>query len=369
MSGIGAVNIAAASTISGGDPQLQQILASGFQLIHVLQVYTSSMAPSVFLTVLCHWLTNMSIVEWHRIWKREWSAIKCLYIWTRYYGIACFAINLWLFNAEFTEQQCKSLLVGLACFKCFFFRSCLPSHYLIAATCMWVTLGSEAILAIRTYAFLGKKLWVAIMTSLMLVGETAFLLYVAIAAVYQVPLLIGGRGPCTASDKPGKHVVSGFWLAPVVFDLICTTLTVGKALMLRGVGVRSDIVSIFVHEGIFYFIAVSAVNTLNAAFMIQSSNPSLQNINSYLALILSQVLCCRLVLNLRNPTDHSTNHTGSESYPSFAVSASRNPPNYSISLKKYRGTTGVKSDDVHNDSDELFEGVKVQVCHYTPVMF
>jgi hypothetical protein len=43
MSGISAVNFAAASTISGGDPQLQQLLAGSFQLIHVLQVYTSSM--------------------------------------------------------------------------------------------------------------------------------------------------------------------------------------------------------------------------------------------------------------------------------------------------------------------------------------
>ncbi|KAF5358321.1 hypothetical protein D9756_001678 [Leucocoprinus leucothites] len=337
MSGISQVNIAAASTVSD-DPQVQLALAGGFQLIHILQVYTSSMmALAVWDWMVC------ARMEWYRIWKREWSAIKCLYIWTRYYGIACFAVNLWLFNAEFTIEQCKTL------------------HYLIAATCMWVTLGSEAILAIRTYAFLGKKLWVGILMSVMLLGETAFLLYVSIAAVYQIPPPIGDRGPCTASDKPGKHVVSGFWLAPVVFDLICTAMTVGKSWKLRDVGVRSGLVSIFVREGIFYFIAVAGVNVLNAAFMIQSSNPSLQNINCYLALVLSQVLCCRLVLNLRSQTDQSTTHTTSESHPSFAVSASRNPPNYSIPLKKYRGAAGMKSQDAH--SDDLFDGVKVQVSH------
>lgn len=87
---------------------------------------------------------------------------------------------------------------------------------------------SEAILAIRTYAFLGKKLWVGILVIAMLLGETAYLLYVAIAGVYQIPPVIGDKGPCTASDKPGQHVVSGFWLAPVAFDLICTGLTIGK---------------------------------------------------------------------------------------------------------------------------------------------
>lgn len=178
----------------------------------------------------------------------------------------------------------------------------------------------EAILAVRTYAFLGRQLWIGAMLSIMLLAETAFLLYVAIVAVYQIPLLIGDRGPCTTSDLPGKHVLSGFWLAPVAFDLICTVMiilqvapfftSVGgilstiiqQALRLR-VGrseIRSNIVNIFVREGIFYFIAVSSVNLLNvshplrfhlrahsytykAAFMIQSSQPNLQNINSMLS--------------------------------------------------------------------------------------
>jgi hypothetical protein len=143
----------------------------------------------------------------------------------------------------------------------------------------------EAILAVRTYAFLGRQVWVGIMLSIMLLAETAFLLYVAIAAVYQIPPIIGDRGPCTASDRPGKHVVSGFWLAPVVFDLICTVMTVfqvslfflfvdgilinmfQQALQLRvqRTGIQSNIVTIFVREGIFYFIAVATVNVLNVS--------------------------------------------------------------------------------------------------------
>jgi len=98
----------------------------------------------------------------------------------------------------------------------------LPSHELIRIV--------EAILAVRTYAFLGKQRWLAILLILLLVGETAFLLYVAIEGVHQIaPPPIGTmKGPCTASDAPGRHVVSGFWLAPVAFDLICTFLTVYK---------------------------------------------------------------------------------------------------------------------------------------------
>lgn len=89
---------------------------------------------------------------------------------------------------------------------------------------------TEAILAVRTYAFLGKQLWLGILLSTLIAGETAFLLYVSIAGVYQIPPIPLGdmKSPCTASDKPGEHVVSGFWLAPVAFDLVCTFLTMWK---------------------------------------------------------------------------------------------------------------------------------------------
>lgn len=77
----------------------------------------------------------------------------------------------------------------------------------------------EAILAIRTYAFLGKQRSIGIPLVLLLLGETAYLLYVAIAGVHQTALVYGTVGLCTASDAPGKHIVMGFWLCPVVFDL------------------------------------------------------------------------------------------------------------------------------------------------------
>ncbi|KAI0820701.1 hypothetical protein BC628DRAFT_832838 [Trametes gibbosa] len=272
MSGLYEVNQIAAASL-GADPVTTETIATAFGLLHVLQVYTSAMMT----IAVWDWLACLK-VEWDVIWNSRWTPIKCLYLWTRYYGLIVFALNLWLFNANFTAGQCKSL------------------HYIIAATCMWVTLGSEAILAMRTHAFLGRQLWTAILLSAMLVGETAFLLYVSIAGVHQIVLPIVTRGPCTASDAPGKHIVSGFWLAPVAFDLFCTFLTLWKVTRMHARG--SPLVKIFVSEGLFYFILVASVNVLNAIFMFQQ-NASIQNINSFLALILSQVLCCRLVLNLR----------------------------------------------------------------------
>ncbi|KAJ8093124.1 hypothetical protein PM082_020609 [Marasmius tenuissimus] len=259
MSGVEDANWAAAQSL-GLDETTTSVLATGLGLIHVLQVYTSCMVA----LATWDWIVCLKL-EWEHIWKREWSLVKFLYIWTRYYGLLAFALNLWLFNGNFTAEQCK------------------PLHYFIAATCMWVTLGSEAILAVRTYAFLGKGKIIGGILLTMLLAETGFLLFVSIAA----------------------HIVSGFWLAPVAFDLVCTFLTFYKALQLQTIGAKNPIVKTFIREGLGYFLAVAFVNVLNAAFMFQS-NANIQNINCFLALVLSQVLCCRLVLNLRASRNNGT---------------------------------------------------------------
>ena len=80
-------------------------------------------------------------VEYDRIWKRKWSLVKFLYLWTRYYGLLCFALNLWLFNDNFTVQACKKLWVQILLYL-YTSSSQSNRHYLIAATCMWTTLGS-----------------------------------------------------------------------------------------------------------------------------------------------------------------------------------------------------------------------------------
>ncbi|KAF9258869.1 hypothetical protein L218DRAFT_876209, partial [Marasmius fiardii PR-910] len=223
----------------------------------------------------------------------------------------------------------------------------------------------ELILTVRTYAFLGRKLWAALFLGTLLLGEIAFLLYVAVRGVHQNPLPLGNVGPCTASDRPGQHIVMGCWLAPVVFDLICTGMTFFKAFQLKRMGVKSPVIAIFVREGLFYFVAVVAVNVINAAFMFQT-NANIQNINSYLALVLSQVLCCRLVLNLRSRgSDEHTSSTQSQGHSFNGPSlASRRAPhaftsNFNIPLDTFQGAATSRD---YNYAD--YPGIKVSLSSF-----
>ena len=174
MSGMTEVNKIAAEAVSGGDEAIAELIATGLGLIHVLQVYTSSMvcfylcvhvplliyfsidgrrgmglacmpekyAVPFLIICACAYIDMLGHqVEYDRIWKRKWSLVKFLYLWTRYYGLLCFALNLWLFNDNFTFQACKKLWVQIFLYL-YISSSQSNRHYLIAATCMWTTLGS-----------------------------------------------------------------------------------------------------------------------------------------------------------------------------------------------------------------------------------
>jgi len=64
MSGMSEVNWAAAGTISGGDETVTQAIATALGLIHVLQVYTSSMVRSsqFILSISLRWISD----DWNR---------------------------------------------------------------------------------------------------------------------------------------------------------------------------------------------------------------------------------------------------------------------------------------------------------------
>lgn len=121
----------------------------------------------------------------------------------------------------------------------------------------------------------------------MLAGENPFLLSVSIAGIGQIspPPIGDGKGPCTAADKPCQHIVSGFWLAPVCFDLICTFLAVWKvrgyfllvrpnidslqAATLQKMAARSPIVKVFVHEGLgCFFVGGDFTSTTGLPFTV-----------------------------------------------------------------------------------------------------
>lgn len=116
------------------------------------------------------------------------------------------------------------------------------------------------------------------MLGVLFLGETAFLLYASIAGTHQTSILGFKRKPCTTSDAPDRHIVAGFWMAPVGFDLLCTVITIYKVRLRPAAGAcqcrsvitqaatlgthLSHIIKTFLSEGILYFIVSLLAITL-----------------------------------------------------------------------------------------------------------
>lgn len=72
---------------------------------------------------------------------------------------------------------------------------------------------------------------------------------------------------CEADSGKTQNIVTGFFVAPVIFDFFVTTLTVVKAVQIqRNFGTRSGLVKIFVQEGLVYFLIITTCNLSKLEF-------------------------------------------------------------------------------------------------------
>lgn len=131
------------------------------------------------------------------------------------------------------------------------------------------------VLLIRTYAFLGRKTWMLGGLLALLATVLAYQIYVPIA---QMVLLALGPpdvpAPCFPVARPHSAHVTGFFIAPLLFDGFVTGLTVWKAFSMRYRFTKTSrestsIVTTFVNEGIGYFALISAANLINGIFYLQ----------------------------------------------------------------------------------------------------
>jgi len=183
------------------------------------------------------------------------------------------------------------------------------------ALAMWNQLWAEGILLIRTYAFLGNRMWVVIFLGTLLCGVVGYQLYVDVAQMTLLPFLDPANGgPCFPTVKyAGSPHIMAFFLAALIFDTIVTCMTLHRAWQLRraGGGRGSPLLKTFVQEGIWYFLLISAANLANAIFYWQP-NGVMSALLIPLSVIFPDIVVCRMILSLRSRgVRHTSEHTPS----------------------------------------------------------
>jgi len=110
-----------------------------------------------------------------------------------------------------------------------------------------------------------------------------------------------------------------FWSIPLLYDTLAFLLTAWKAYDYWRKEVNTPLISVIWRDGLLYFFVIFSMNFTNVVIFLTTPK-SLRAVNLTPTLILSVVLSCRLVLNLR--ATHA--HTGI-SPPSSGFTANSNP--------------------------------------------
>ncbi|KAG8999489.1 hypothetical protein FRB95_014276 [Tulasnella sp. JGI-2019a] len=257
-----------------------------------------------YAVTLWDWVTSFPR-EYRLIHKSQWSVIKVLYLLCRYWPIVTIPFTLWVFIGDHTEAECNKL-----------FR--IPE-----AIAMWNQIFAEAVLVVRTYAFYGNSIRLFVFFCTCLATLAAFQIYVVVAGMTLLPFVSPPTGPCFPSViHSGSPLIMIFFILPLVFDTMITGFTIVRAIRYRhqvAGGTGSPLINMIVREGLFYFVLISGANLVNGIFYWQP-NASMSALNIPLSIMLTDVLACRLILDLRergkagSSSSHPVNSNGGQNY-------------------------------------------------------
>lgn len=254
--------------------------------VHLLQVaryYTiATVAVGVWDCIVCF------PKEYYQIWKSPNSMFKYLYITCRYGGLLALSFILTAFTSNWTFERCSRV------------APLLPGLGLIS------TLSSDALLSIRTIALWEKNKYVTYGLVGLLLMDTGCLIASSVNFV-ALQLPPGGTGCYATGAAGGRSLAILYWSVPLAVSALVFWLTMHRALIYwrRGGGGINPLLKIIIRDQTMYFAVIFAFNLLNVIFYSQNE-VGLQPLNSPFAVMITSILSCRLVLNLKGERGRKT---------------------------------------------------------------
>ncbi|KAI0715111.1 hypothetical protein C8Q76DRAFT_795904 [Earliella scabrosa] len=265
---------------------------------------------AMYAIVVWDWFFGLQR-EWRFIWKTSWTPVKVAYLFCRYWVLAVVPYLLYCFCANHPLELCERI------------------YKIPVALAMWNQVAAECILLIRTYAFFNRNIYILVFLVSALAGVVAYQLYVATSQMLLLPFipLDAPEGPCLPMSKPHSAHLLGFFIAPLLYDTVVTFMTICKAITIRrrNGGPSSRLIQTFLREGVFYYILISVANLVNGIFYLQPRQ-TISAICIPLSVMLSPVLACRLILDLRERGSETVSQsTGSIAFTAGVTSSKSSP--------------------------------------------
>jgi len=268
----------------------QQLLAEALQSV----VVGRNCIVSAYAICFYDWITSLD-QEVALIHSARWNAVKCAYLFCRYYPLAIAPFHIWGLIGNHERDVCESYY-----------------HALYACT-IPTMLCSQIILMLRTYAFTGrnKTILAALLINFFSLAGVAIWVMSKELSLTGLFIIEESSACFATSNQPvvdvvrtvGAYHLGAISLLSAIFDCLNMILVIWHCVRQRGN--LGPLGQSFLRQGIVVYAVVTALNALTIGTYF-TSDILHQGIGSWFAYILPSALTCRLVLMLRqkaSPTE------------------------------------------------------------------
>ncbi|EJC99568.1 uncharacterized protein FOMMEDRAFT_159982 [Fomitiporia mediterranea MF3/22] len=154
-------------------------------------------------------------------------------------------------------------------------------------------------LSLRVYALYGRDWKVFLLLVPTFVVEMVIEAW-AVAGGVPVPIPPGQVG-CILTGKPNQgDRFAAFWIGQLIFPSVIFLLTTGRVLVMKQQGtIKGGITMLLLRDGVMYFAMIFTVNLANVLTYVIAP-PDIQAINAPFSALITAMMICRLMLNLRS---------------------------------------------------------------------
>ncbi|KAN0135314.1 hypothetical protein V8E53_006879 [Lactarius tabidus] len=216
------------------------------------------------IDVVCFydWITSF-------IYPAPWNAVKCAYLFCRYYPLATVPFHIWGFLGNHNHHVCKSYYHAL-------YACAIPTLLFTLLSAL-----SSVILMLRTYAFSGRKKWVLAVLSIVLLSFVIVTIWVMSKELsLTLMFLTVNRTGCfavsdlqPASNNGGAKAAQSTFnyrlgILATLFDGINMFIMVRRCIQERGT--LGSLSQRFVKQGILVYAVMTVLNALTLGTFFSS---------------------------------------------------------------------------------------------------
>ncbi|KAH8923960.1 hypothetical protein BT69DRAFT_1280987, partial [Atractiella rhizophila] len=241
--------------------------------------------------------------EYRAMWKAErWTSVRVSFFFNRYWGLLVFVLAMCLFWFEFTPKTCDRI------------------HILKPIAVTILLLNCEFLLGARVWVMWNRRKWVAYFFWLFAMAGTTVQFW-SFSQSKAMELLPGLRG-CISVVRVGQKVPL------LLYDTTATIFMLVSLIARRQNGQLNLLLSVFIRDGVLYFVIVSICNLINSPCRTQP------NIELSATLTFTTIMASRIVLHLRfvsksidgDGSSRSSPHGCNDTLPKFRSFNIHEPP-------------------------------------------